>query len=81
MIGARSIGPWRDEDAADLLLVLVADATTPEPAVAVPVEVPPAFWEPAPVRPGPFPAPVLNKAAAPDGIAGRELLVTFQLDE
>lgn len=39
---------------------LVPVATTPEPCVAVPVEVPSAFWEPFPVRPAPVPAPVLN---------------------
>lgn len=36
---------------------LAVAVTDPEPWVAVPVEVPPAFWDPAPVRPAPFPAP------------------------
>lgn len=54
--------------------------TDPLPAVAVPVETPPAFWEPAPVRPGPFPAPDFMSCAAPDGMAGRASPVTFQVE-
>ena len=30
--------------------------TDPDPLAAVPVEVPPAFWDPGPVNPAPFPA-------------------------
>lgn len=60
--------------------VLVA-VTDPEPGVAVPVEVPPAFWDPAPVRPKPFPAPVFIISAAAEGMAGRASLVTFQLED
>lgn len=66
-------------EADDFLVEVEEAATDPEPAVAVPVEVPPAFWDPSPVRPGPVPAPVLNIAAAADGMDGRESPVTFQL--
>lgn len=68
-------------EVAELLLVeldLAVALTLPDPAVAVPVEVPPAFWDPAPVNPAPFPAPLFISAAAPDGIAGRASEVTFQ---
>lgn len=61
IMGVLSRG-WR-EDPALFLPVAVPDAlavavTDPEPGVAVPVEVPPAFWEPLPERPAPAPAPV-----------------------
>jgi hypothetical protein len=52
-----------DIGAALLLLVAVLEApvatavTDPEPAVAVPVDVPEAFWLPFPERPAPVPAP------------------------
>ena len=69
MNGAFSKG-CRDGGAALLLLlevplVAVLDApeatavTDPEPGVAVPVDVPPAFWLPFPERPRPAPAPFL----------------------
>lgn len=61
IMGVLSRG-WRDNGAALLLLVAVlepvAAVTDPEPGVAVPVEVPAAFWLPFPERPAPFPAPV-----------------------
>ena len=77
-IGALSIGPCSEEE--ELLCVAVA-LTDPEPGVAVPVEVPPAFWDPAPVRPAPVPAPVFIRLAAAEGIAGRASLVTFQVED
>jgi hypothetical protein len=76
--GVLSKGVWLRE--AELFLGVPVAVTDPEPGVAVPVEVPPAFWDPAPVRPKPFPAaPVFIKAAAPEGMAGRESPVTSQL--
>lgn len=64
---------------AALLLVEAAVAVTaPLPAVASPVEVPPAFWDPLPKSPTPVPAPVFMYATAADGIAGRASLVMFQ---
>jgi hypothetical protein len=77
-IGALSIGPCSEEE--ELLCVAVA-LTDPEPGVAVPVEVPPAFWDPAPVRPAPVPAPVFIRLAAAEGIAGRASFVTFQVED
>lgn len=55
--------------------------TVPEPAVAVPGEVSPAFCDPAPLRPGPAPAPLFMKAAAFNGMAGRESSETSQLSD
>jgi hypothetical protein len=76
-IGARG--------AAAAFLVAVPEAvetavTDPLPAVAVPVETPPAFCEPAPVRPAPFPAPDFMSWAAPDGMAGRASPLTSQVE-
>lgn len=45
-------------------------ATAPEPGEAVPVDVPPAFWLPGPLRPGAFPAPLPIYFLAPSGIDG-----------
>jgi hypothetical protein len=56
------------------------EVTSPLPEVAVPVETPAAFCEPAPVRPGPFPAPLFMYLAAPDGIAGRASPETSQVE-
>jgi len=53
--------------------------TWPEPAVAVPVLAPPAFWDPEPVRPGPLPAPEVMYFLAPAGMAGRAEESTSQL--
>lgn len=70
--------------------------TDPEPGAAVPVDVPPAFWEPGPKRPTPLPAPVVMyyftsaqftetlkrpTAAAAGGMAGRASDVTFQVGD
>jgi hypothetical protein len=57
--GVKSAGLWTDVAALFFVDDAVATAVTePLPGVAVPVLVPPAFCEPAPVRPGPLPAPV-----------------------
>jgi hypothetical protein len=38
---------------------LAVEVTEPEPGEAVPVLVDPASWDPAPLRPGPVPAPLV----------------------
>ncbi len=81
---ATEISPKRDEAALVLLLLLpVVDplVTVPEAASARVTCEPPEVWEPDPLRPGPVPAPPLNKSEAPEGMAGSwlELMVTFQV--
>ena len=61
---ARIIGTAKEEPEA------VAVATAPDPAEAVPVDVPPAFWLPGPLRPGALPAPLPMYFSAPSGIVG-----------
>ena len=69
-----------EPDELEAALVETAE-TDPEPAVAVPGDVSPAFWDPAPVRPGPVPAPLFIMAAAFSGMAGRESSETSQLSD
>ena len=55
--GAGSSGAIMPAAAESEALALGLGATDPEPGSASPVEDPPAFCEPGPSRPGPFPAP------------------------
>lgn len=48
-----------EEEAVEEEEELPVAVALPEPGVAVPVEIPPAFWDPSPVRPGPVPAPLV----------------------
>lgn len=76
-IAVNEVAADLDVPVPELVPVAVA-VTEPEPWVAVPVDAPPAFWLPAPVRPAPVPAPDFMRRAAPDGMAGRASEVTFQ---